>query len=96
MGTKRKYASSKEITKNPISFEMVEEKVKAMQPGRKIKIWVPRNKTQDNENPYRIVKGTVVKIYENHIQIFVKTKRGAKYNECFLKRDLYHWKFEVR
>ena len=73
-----------------------EEKVKAMQPGRKIKIWVPRNKTQDNENPYRIVKGTVVKIYENHIQIFVKTKRGAKYNECFLKRDLYHWKFEVR
>lgn len=91
MGTKRKYASSKAITKNPISFEMVEEKVKAMQPGRKIKIWVPRNKTQDNENPYRIVK-----IYENHIQIFVKTKRGAKYNECFLKRDLYHWKFEVR
>lgn len=61
MGTKRKYASSKAITKNPISFEMVEEKVKAMQPGRKIKIWVPRNKTQDNENPYRIVKGTVVK-----------------------------------
>lgn len=44
MGTKRKYASSKAITKNPISFEMVEEKVKAMQPGRKIKIWVPRNK----------------------------------------------------
>lgn len=40
MGTKRKYASSKAITKNPISFEMVEEKVKAMQPGRKIKIWV--------------------------------------------------------
>lgn len=59
MGTKRKYASSNAITKNPISFEMVEEKVKAMQPGR-------------------------------------KTKRGAKYNECFLKRDLYHWKFEVR
>ena len=35
MGTKRKYAYSKAITKNPISFEMVEEKVKAMQPGKK-------------------------------------------------------------
>lgn len=47
MGNKRKYAisPSKAVTKNPISFEMIEEKLKDIKLGRKITVWVPRNKT---------------------------------------------------
>ena len=36
-----KYAAkSNAITKNPITFEMISEKLKDIKPGKKIKIWV--------------------------------------------------------
>ena len=93
MGSKRKYATSpsKAVTKNPISFEMIEEKLKDIRPGRKITVWVPRNKTQDDMNPYRVVQGKVIRIYDKHIHI-----RGKYYNECFLKADLYKCRYQVR
>ena len=69
---------------------MIEEKIKDIKPGRRITIWVPRNKTQDDRSPYRIVRGKVAGVYDNHIHIC-----GKYYNECFQKVDLYMCRYQV-
>ena len=56
MAKKRQYANSNPVRLNPVSFEMIEEKLKKIQPGRKITIFVPRKLTQDNKDRYRVVK----------------------------------------
>ena len=38
------------------------QKLKKIQPGRKITIFVPRKLTQDNKDRYRVVKGEVAAI----------------------------------
>lgn len=96
MGSKRKYASSKPVRQNPVSFEMIEEKLKDIRPRKKITIWQPRNKTADNKDPYRIVKGKVVKQYASFVLVEVKISKWTSYRECFLKTDLYRWRFDVR
>lgn len=42
MAKKRQYANSNPVRLNPVSFEMIEEKLKKIKPGRKITIFVPR------------------------------------------------------
>ena len=92
----KKYTSGKPVRLNPISFEMIEEKVKHIRPGRKITIWVPKKKTNEDKEEFRVVKGTVVKVYDNMVHVAVRATRWTTYNECFLKVDLYNWKFDVR
>ena len=46
MAKKRQYANSNPVRLNPVSFEMIEEKLKKIKPGRKITIFVPRKLTQ--------------------------------------------------
>lgn len=84
MKTKRKNASSKPVRLNPVSFEMIEEKLKKIKPGRKITIFVPRKLTQDNKERYRVVKGEVAAIYSKMIHVCVKAGRNS-YNECFFE-----------
>lgn len=91
----KRHASGKPIRLNPVSFEMIEEKVKHIRPGRKITIFVPRKLTQDNKDRYRVVKGEVAAIYSEMVHVCVKAGRSA-YNECFLKTDLYRWQFNVK
>lgn len=92
----KKYTSGKPVRLNPISFEMIEEKVKHIRPGRKITIWVPKKKTNEDKEEFRVVKGTVVKVYDNMVYVRVKATKRNSYNECFLKVDLYNWRFDVR
>ena len=40
MAKKRQYANSNPVRLNPVSFEMIEEKLKKIKPGRKITIFV--------------------------------------------------------
>lgn len=61
MAKKRQYANSNPVRLNPVSFEMIEEKLKKIKPGRKITIFVPRKLTQDNKERYRVVKGEVLR-----------------------------------
>lgn len=89
MAKKRQYANSNPVRLNPVSFEMIEEKLK------KITIFVPRKLTQDNKERYRVVKGEVAAIYSKMVHVCVKAGRSA-YNECFLKTDLYRWQFNVK
>lgn len=89
----KKYTSGKPVRLNPISFEMIEEKVKHIRPGRKITIWMPKKKKKEE---FRVVKGTVVKVYDNMVHVRVKATKRNSYNECFLKVDLYNWRFDVR
>ena len=84
MAKKRQYANSNPVRLNPVSFEMIEEKLKKIKPGRKITIFVPRKLTQDNKDRYR----EVAAIYSKMVHVCVKAGRSA-YNECFLKTDLY-------
>ena len=92
----KRYASGKPIRLNPVSFEMIEEKVKNIKPGRKITIWVPKKKTNEDKEEFRVVKGTVVKVYDNMVHVRVKATKLNSYNECFLKVYLYNWRFDVR
>lgn len=92
----KKYASGKPIRLNPVSFEMIEEKVKHIRPGRKITIWVPKKKTKEDKEEFRVVQGNVVKVYDNMIHVRVKATKQNSYNECFLKVDLYRWRFDAR
>lgn len=39
MAKKRQYANSNPVRLNPVSFEMIEEKLKKIKPGRKITIF---------------------------------------------------------
>lgn len=64
MGTKRKYATSKPVRKNPVSFEIIEEKLRLIKPGKKITIWIDLPKGNDGKERQRIVKGKVVAIYK--------------------------------
>lgn len=92
----KKYASGKPIRLNPVSFEMIEEKVKHIRPGRKITIWVPKKKTNEDKEEFRVVQGKVVRVYDSMIHVRVKATKRNSYNECFLKVDLYRWRFDVR
>ena len=92
----KRYASGKPIRLNPVSFEMIEEKVKNVKPGRKITIWVPKKKTNEDKEEFHVVQGKVVKVYDNMIHVRVKATKRNSYNECFLKVDLYRWRFDVR
>lgn len=92
----KRYASGKPIRLNPVSFEMIEEKVKHIRPGRKITIWVPKKKTNEDKEEFRVVQGKVIKAYDSMIHVRVKATKRNSYNECFLKADLYHWRFDVR
>lgn len=92
----KKYTSGKQVRLNPISFEMIEEKVKYIRPGKKIIIWVPKKKTNEDKEEFRVVKGTVVKVYDNMVHVRVKATKRNSYNECFLKVDLYSWRFDIR
>lgn len=95
MAKKRQYANSNPVRLNPVSFEMIEEKLKKIKPGRKITIFVPRKLTQDNKERYRVVKGEVAAIYSKMVHVCVKAGRST-YNKCFLKTDLYRWQFNVK
>lgn len=92
----KKYTSGKPVRLNPISFEMIEEKVKYIRSGKKIIIWVSKKKTNEDKEEFRVVKGTVVKVYDNMVHVRVKATKRNSYNECFLKVDLYNWRFDVR
>ena len=48
----KKYTSGKPVRLNPISFEMIEEKVKHIRPGRKITIWVPKKKKNEDKEEF--------------------------------------------
>lgn len=95
---KRKYAVSDFTAKarDLITFEMIEQKLRNIKPGRKITIWVPKKKTNEDRDEFRIVKGKVVKVYKNMVHVAVRVTRWTTYNECFLKVDLYKWRFEVK
>jgi len=92
----KKYTSGKPVRLNPISFEMIEEKVKHIRLGRKITIWVPKKKTNEDKEEFRVVQGKVVRVYDSMIHVRVKATKRNSYNECFLKVDLYRWRFDVR
>ena len=92
----KKYTSGKPVRLNPISFEMIEEKVKHIRPGRKITIWVPKKKTNEDKEEFRVVQGKVVRVYDSMIHVRVKATKRNSYNECFLKVDLYRWRFDFR
>ena len=92
----KKYTSGKPVRLNPISFEMIEEKVKHIRPGRKITIWVPKKKTNEDKEEFRVVQGKVVRVYDSMIHVRVKATKRNSYYECFLKVDLYRWRFDVR
>ena len=92
----KKYTSGKPVRLNPISFEMIEEKVKHIRPGRKITIWVPKKKTNEDKEEFRVVQGKLVRVYDSMIHVRVKATKRNSYNECFLKVDLYRWRFDVR
>lgn len=72
MAKKRQYANSNPVRLNPVSFEMIEEKLKKIKPGRKITIFVPRKLTQDNKDRYRVVKGEVAAIYSKRFMFVLK------------------------
>lgn len=72
MAKKRQYANSNPVRLNPVSFEMIEEKLKKIKPGRKITIFVPRKLTQDNKERYRVVKGEIAAIYSKMVHVCVK------------------------
>lgn len=95
---KRKYAVSDHTAKarDLITFEMIELKMRNIKPGRKITIWGPKKKTNEDRDEFRIVKGKVVKVYKNMVHVAVRATRWTTYNECFLKVDLYKWRFLVR
>lgn len=92
----KKYTSGKPVRLNPISFEMIEEKVKHIRLGRKITIWVPKKKTNEDKEEFRVVQGKVVRVCDSMIHVRVKATKRNSYNECFLKVDLYRWRFDVR
>lgn len=69
-----KYAT-KSITENLITFEMIDEKLKDIKVGKKIKMWIPRKKTEYDKSPYRIVKGKVKRVHRDMILVQVQ-KRG--------------------
>lgn len=96
MGIKRKYATSKPVRKNPVSFEMIEERLKLIQPGKKITIWLKLPNGNDGKARQRTVKGNVVAIYKNMIHVQVKVRGGKFYNECFDKFELYNARFAVK
>lgn len=91
-----KYAAkSNAITKNPITFEMINEKLKDIKAGKKIKMWIPRKKAEYDKSPYRIVKGKVKRVHRDMILVQVQKRGQPCYNECFLKKDLYGWHYQV-
>lgn len=92
---KAKYAKSNLITEPPVTFEMIDEKTKNIKVGKKIKIWVPRNKTQNNKNQYKIVTGKVKRIHREMILVQIQKRGQPCYNECFLKKELYSWRYQV-
>lgn len=89
-----KYAT-KSITENLITFEMIDEKLKDIKVGKKIKMWIPRKKTEYDKNPYRIVKGKVKRVHRDMILVQVQKRGQPCYNECFLKKELYNWRYQL-
>lgn len=96
MANKYARSGSKAIRKNPVSFEMIEERLKAIKPGRKITIWIELAKGNDGKERTRIVKGTIIAVYRTMIHVKVKIRSDKYYNECFSKFELYNSRFEVR
>lgn len=92
---RKRYTTGDEIKKNPITFEMIEQKLKHVRSGKKITIWIPNKKTTEDKSEYRIVQGKVVAVYDTHIHVMLKVKKN-RYSECFLKKDMYKWKFTVK
>lgn len=91
-----KYAArSNAITKNPITFEMINEKLKDIKAGKKIKMWIPRKKTEYDKSPYRIVTGKVKRAHRDMILVQVQKRGQPCYNECFLKKELYNWRYQL-
>lgn len=89
-----KYAT-KSITENLITFEMIDEKLKDIKVGKKIKMWIPRKKTEYDKSPYRIVKGKVKRGHRDMILVQVQKRGQPCYNECFLKKELYNWRYQL-
>ena len=96
MGTRRKYASSKPVMKNPVSFEMIEERLKLIQTGKKITIWIKLPKGNDGKEKQKIVKENVIAVYRNMIHVQVEVRGGIFYNEYFDKFELYNTRFAVK
>ena len=86
MAKKRQYANSNPVRLNPVSFEMIEEKLKKIKPGRKITIFVPRKLTQDNKERYRVVKGEVAAIYSKMVHVCVKSRKKCLQRMFFENR----------
>lgn len=89
-----KYAT-KSITENLITFEMIDEKLKDIKVGKKIKMWIPRKKTEYDKSPYRIVKGKVKRVHRDMILVQAQKRGQPCYNECFLKKELYNWRYQL-
>lgn len=55
---KRKYAVSDFTAKarDLITFEMIEQKLRNIKPGRKITIWVPKKKTNEDRDSFESLK----------------------------------------
>lgn len=83
------------ITESLITFEMINEKIKDIKTGKKIKMWIPRKKTEYDKSPYRIVTGKVKRVHRDVILIQVQKKGQPCYNECFLKKELYNWRYQL-
>ena len=96
MGTKRKYASSKTLMKKQDSFERIKERLKLIQTGKKITIWIELPKGNDGKEKQKIVKGNVIAVYRNTIHVQVEVRGGIFYNECFDKFELYNTRFAVK
>lgn len=89
-----KYASA--APARIITFQMLEETLKDIVPGREITIWVPQKKTDKNPDGITIVSGKIKKIYPKMILILVEARPGTYYRECFLKVDLLRYKILIK
>ena len=90
----RKYASKQKLM-TKMTFEMIEQILEPIRPGRYIKIWIRRKPSKYGDSEYRIVQGKIKAVYPHMVLILVKARKNVYYNECFLKADLARYKFEI-
>lgn len=91
----RKYAREPKSIAN-LTFEMIEQIVAPIKPGKNIKIWEKRTPTKYDVKKYRLVTGKVKAVYSKMIHVQVKERGKVCCNECFLKSDLARYKFEIQ